>query len=264
MSSWPRSRRTPVLNPREACFREQKKSGGPSSEGPPCSGGPEAPEPPLLPRLIRGSFLLRDRNLRLGKALPGPSGVSALPGSSRRGQGSPSSQVLPACVPGAVAVALPSRPLTGAKTSNRGSPEKGQKKGWRPVCPPPKASRLGSGEPPGRHHGARAHGPSSSPGLPVLRPGVLRPGAGGLLEMPQPHAGERPGPPPSGRRGSLRDEKVGSVLPLTCRSPLWGHSLPGGEVGTQRPEGRSSPGLGTADPQRRRGSRYRPRTPPSH
>ncbi|KAJ8795594.1 hypothetical protein J1605_002356 [Eschrichtius robustus] len=56
------------------------------------------------------------------------------------------------------AVALPSRP-SGAKTSNRGSPEKGQKKGWGPVCPPPKVSPLGSGEPPGHHHGARTNGP---------------------------------------------------------------------------------------------------------
>lgn len=252
VSSWARSRCTPALNP-GGMFQRRKAKRGPSSKGPPCSGGPAAPEPPLLPRLKRGSFLLRDPNLRLGKALPGPSGVSALPGSSRRGQGSPSSQVLPACVPGAGAVALPSGPLTGAKTSNRGLPRRAKRRDGDQCAHRPR--------PPA---GARTHGPSSAPGLPVLRPGVLHPGAGGLLEMPQPHAGEHPGPPPSRRRGSLRDEKVGSVLPLTCRSPLWGHSLPGGEVGTQRPEGRSSPGLGTADPQRRRGSRYRPWTPPSH
>lgn len=61
---------------------------------------------------------------------------------------------------------------------------------------------------------------SSASGLPVLCPGVRSPGAGGLLEIPQPHPGERP---PSHSQGYLgqgvapplgRDRSGGNVLCL--------------------------------------------------
>lgn len=62
-------------------------------------------------------------------------------------------------------------------------------------------------------------------GLPELRAGVLRPGAGGLLEGPQPHSGERgsvtrgraPAPSPAATGGGRR-----------VWGPRWGHSLPAG------------------------------------
>lgn len=83
-----------------------------------------------------------------------------------------------------------------------------------------------------------------SPGLPVLRPGLLCPGAGRLLEAPQPHPGECPPP--------ARAEA------MAAPSPSLGEM--GRRVGTN--EGPFSAwGSGGATAPRRRAGRYRPQTP---
>lgn len=50
---------------------------------------------------------------------------------------------------------------------------------------------------PGHIPGCTVTRPSLSPGFPVLCPVILCPGAGGILEIPQPHPGEYSQDPPS-------------------------------------------------------------------
>ena len=185
-----------------------------------------------------GAFLLPAPNPRLREALPCPSGV---------GQGLYQPR---GCLPlwgRGCGTAADDRP-SGAE---RELLQRAGSQRAHHVPPRPRAV----GNPPGWQPGAWGNGLSSGPGLPVLCPGVLCPGAGDLLEIPRPHPGKPPPPPPPAPQGKAPQGFERGIpcflLPAVIRAegtgrPLGGHSL----------DGQPLPG--------REGGRNGPQTPPPH